>query len=175
MPLIWSRNGPKWWNNTENPILHWCKTLTLLLTCYYELSLWTDSCCIITGNTGVVSIVLQWNFGDLKGAHELLGFNGDSWCSWHDLLPVLPPGDPDWHVSGRHHASYVHQLTDGGGREVKRLDEGRNWWRKRARDLQYLMLHGLQCGTDPLHPPKMHTHIHAHTHPTPPAHNSCSN
>lgn len=98
--------------------------------------------------------MLERNFGDLKGTHELLGFDGDSWCSRHNLLPILPPGDPDWHVSGGHHARYVHQLTNGGGREVKGLDEGRNWWRKRTSKRSSVFkiqtLHGLQCNTDPI-------------------------
>lgn len=96
-----------------------------LLTCDRELPLGADGGGVVAGDAGVVAVVLERHLGDLQGAHELLGVDGDA-RRGHDLLAVLAPRDAYGHVAGRHHAGNVHQLADGRRREVERLDERRN-------------------------------------------------
>lgn len=96
-----------------------------VLTCDRELPLGADGGGVVAGDAGVVAVVLERHLGDLEGAHELLGVDGDA-RRGHDLLAVLAPRNAYGHVAGRHHAGDVHQLADGRRREVERLDERRN-------------------------------------------------
>lgn len=99
--------------------------MTFDLTCDRELPLRADGGSVVAGDAGVVAVVLERHLGDLQGAHELLGVDGDA-RRGHDLLAVLAPRDAYGHVAGRHHAGDVHQLADGRWREVEWLDEWRN-------------------------------------------------
>lgn len=92
------------------------------LTCDCQLPLCADGGSVVAGDARVVAVVLERHLGDLQGAHELLGVDGDA-RRGHDLLAVLTPRDAYGHVAGRHHAGDVHQLADGRWREVERLDE----------------------------------------------------
>lgn len=92
------------------------------LTCDCELPLSADGGSVVAGDAGVVAVVLERHLGDLQGAHELLGVDGDA-RRGHDLLAVLAPRDAYGHVARRHHAGDVHQLADGRWWEVERLDE----------------------------------------------------
>ena len=99
--------------------------LTLTLTCDGELPLGADGGGGVASDAGVVSVVSRRHAADLQRAHELPGIHGDA-RRRRDLGAVLAPGDADGHVARRHHARDVHQLPDGGGREVEGLDQGRD-------------------------------------------------
>lgn len=108
-----------------------------VLTCDRELPLGADGGGVIAGDAGIVAVVLERHLGDLEGAHELFGVDGDA-RRGHDLLAVLAPRDAYGHVAGRHHAGDVHQLADGRRREVERLDERRNCGGGEGREFQLM-------------------------------------
>lgn len=108
-----------------------------VLTCDRELPLGADGGGVIAGDAGIVAVVLERHLGDLEGAHELFGVDGDA-RRGHNLLAVLAPRDAYGHVAGRHHAGDVHQLADGRRREVERLDERRNCGGGEGREFQLM-------------------------------------
>ena len=104
------------------------------LTSDDKLSLPADGGGCVAGDAGVVPVVLQGHLGDLEGAHELFGFDGDAGRgAGDDELPVFVPGDADGHVPRGHHAGDVHELPHGGGGDVEGLDQRRNWAEEEGR------------------------------------------
>lgn len=107
----------------------------VVLTPHDELPLPADRGGIVAGDAGVVAVVLEGDAGDLQGAHELLALDGDSRAG-EDDVPILPPGDVDWHVPGGDHAGDVEELPDGGWWELEGLDQRRDCQRERQSMLE---------------------------------------
>lgn len=117
------------------PMIFSSSSSMAFLTSDDELSLRADGGGVVAGDAGVVAVMLERHLGDLQRAHELLGLYGDARvAAGHDVLAVLAPGEQDGHVARRHHTRHVHQLPDGSGREVKRLDERGNCRKNGRRD-----------------------------------------
>lgn len=85
---------------------------------------------LVPGYAGVVPVVHEGQVGDAQGAREVDVVDGHPQARW-DGPAVLLPGDRDGQVPGHHDARDEDPLSNGKSRELERLDERRNWKKRR--------------------------------------------